>query len=388
MTTGPEPPSLPTPAAAILVSGPNHSCSLNPDGVAYCWGLWRRVPGEPSLPTPPTRVQPEGSELRFTTLSAGFHTCGLTQEGVAYCWGPSNQWGELGDGSTEPNPQPVQVSTDLRFIQITAASQSTCALTAAGQVYCWGHNRFGGFGNGEKQEGVAQPLPVRVPTGLRFRSLTGADIICGLDLSGRPYCWGEIDAIRTLDTWVHPGSCTEHYYREFEGQGCLTPTPVKGKLRFERIARGSTDCGVTASGQGYCWGDGVLGSLGNSEAGPLVHSVEPALVAGGHAFAAISTGSHVCGLTLDGQAFCWGTNFRGQLGNGQDGTEQLTIPFAAVPTPVVGDQRFVAIAAGFFHTCAMTESREIWCWGINDRGQLGRPPALGDSNVPVRVEFP
>lgn len=77
-----------------------------------------------------------------------------------------------------------------------------------------------------------------------------------------------------------------------------------------------TTCGVTTSGDAYCWGDGSYGLLGS---GDYSNSSIPVLVAGGHSFAAVSIGSGgvtACGITVSGDAYCWGTGSSGQLGNG------------------------------------------------------------------------
>ncbi|CAN5785332.1 hypothetical protein BH23GEM7_BH23GEM7_28460 [soil metagenome] len=91
-------------------------------------------------------------------------------------------------------------------------------------------------------------------------------------------------------------------------------------------------CGVTAAGQGYCWGGNAWGQLGEGSTTPRT---TPVAVAGGVSFQSISAGSsnlegaHSCGLAPAGQAYCWGANFYGQLGDG-------TTAHRSTPVPVVG----------------------------------------------------
>jgi hypothetical protein len=87
---------------------------------------------------------------------------------------------------------------------------------------------------------------------------------------------------------------------------------------------------------------------------------------------------HACALTADGRAFCWGLNDRGQLGATTtvicgDSTIQSAVLAACSPTPVAVNTalRFTALAAGFFHTCGLVASGEVYCWGSNEHGQLG-----------------
>jgi len=87
-------------------------------------------------------------------------------------------------------------------------------------------------------------------------------------------------------------------------------------------ARGLHTCGVTKQGEGYCWGYGADGRLGN---GATADQAEPAKVSGGHTWQSISTGlSNTCGVTTDGALYCWGYNEDGQLGD--DSTVERFVP--------------------------------------------------------------
>ena len=79
----------------------------------------------------------------------------------------------------------------------------------------------------------------------------------------------------------------------------------------------------------------------------------------------VAGGMHTCLIGADGRAFCWGGNDRGQVGNG--GTLRTASPSIVSP-----DVRFSAIAAGLSHSCALARGSGVaWCWGDNDQGQLG-----------------
>lgn len=88
-------------------------------------------------------------------------------------------------------------------------------------------------------------------------------------------------------------------------------------------------------------------------------------------------GRHSCLLGEDGRAFCWGGNDRGQLGT--DGSERLTTPLEPVK-----DARFVAVASGMSQSCGIATDGDAWCWGDNDAGQLG-DGTLVSRAAPVRV---
>ena len=98
------------------------------------------------------------------------------------------------------------------------------------------------------------------------------------------------------------------------------------------------------------------------------------------AFAQISVGHlHTCGLTTSGSAWCWGLNTDAQLGNGIE--FELNRP---QPTQVVGGLTFVEVAAGVSHTCGLSTSSAVYCWGSNHFRQLGNASDIR-SPIPVRV---
>lgn len=156
-----------------------------------------------------------------------------------------------------------------------------------------------------------------------------------------------------------------------------TVVRVAKALVFSELSAASRHtCGVTTDTIAYCWGSNSNGQLGQ----PLSVSDRdvPIEVARRSRFVSISAGGdHTCALDATGAAYCWGLNDRGQLG---DGSAQDR----ATPTPVTGNVTFASIDAGEGHTCAVTASGAAYCWGANDRGQLGDGTNT-DRSAPVAV---
>ena len=120
----------------------------------------------------------------------------------------------------------------------------------------------------------------------------------------------------------------------------------------------SLACGLTTSGEAYCWGSNFGGGLGNGLVGDAQPTPGP--VRGGLTFASIHTGSdHVCGVTTGSVAYCWGNNFNAQLGDSTriDRTE---------PSAVSGGHTFATISASWFHTCGFSSSAVAYCWGSKE----------------------
>jgi alpha-tubulin suppressor-like RCC1 family protein len=121
-------------------------------------------------------------------------------------------------------------------------------------------------------------------------------------------------------------------------------------------------CTLNAAGQAFCWGINGNGHLGD---GTTTDRHVPTLVAGSLTFAALSVGYfHTCGLATSGTAYCWGGNAFGQVGDGTN-TDRL------VPTVVAGDLTFATLSAGYSHTCGVTTSGAAYCWGYGGNGHLG-----------------
>jgi alpha-tubulin suppressor-like RCC1 family protein len=114
-----------------------------------------------------------------------------------------------------------------------------------------------------------------------------------------------------------------------------------------------------------CWGYNGYGQLGNNSA---TQSNVPVAVLGlASGVLQVAAGErHTCALTSTGAVDCWGDDSDGQLGNGTIGGQVY------VQAPVMGlNAGVTAIAAGSYHTCALTQSKKTLCWGYNATGQLG-----------------
>lgn len=198
---------------ASITTGDSHACALDREGRAYCWGSGAagQLGNEPTERCPDLHLTiacsrtpvPVQGDLTFTALTAGaVHTCGLTRDHQAYCWGANNQ-GQLGTEAPLANcssghvglpctMRPAPVAGMLRFRQISAHGDHTCALTPEGAASCWGEGRYGQLGQGVVETEWPygeRSTPVRVLGNVSYVELSAWGV-CGRTAAGELYCWG------------------------------------------------------------------------------------------------------------------------------------------------------------------------------------------------------
>lgn len=333
---------------------------------------------------------PAGMKLQTMAVKAD-HGCGIAPGGQLHCWG-RNDIGQLGRGYQDyreheghPVPAPIVSATPLTFVRHAGSSSGHCGIEASGQAWCWGNNFHGGLGLGPAFDGfVFEPEPI---PDLRFTTISlGHGHGCGIDLSARAWCWGSNNDGQVgtghagRDFWERPENFVE------ESWHYSSPMPVVGDHEFKEIHAGFSTCALDTDGRTWCWGTDESGLLGRDRTAR--YSSEPIPVAGGLRFESLTMGGHhVCGLTADGEAWCWGWNLAGGLGapdpkpNGQPFSSFI----ATEPLRVQGGHRFTSLVAFLFSTCGLDEDGIAWCWGNNEHGHTGTGRHAERSEVPEQV---
>ena len=225
----------------------------------------------------------------------------------------------------------------LEFIGVSAGNVESCALTAAGRVYCWGR--------------MAQSeAPVALAGSRAFATVdVGDGQACRLTPAGEGFCWTD---------------------------PALGAAAIAGAPALSQISLGSGHtCGIDLTGLAWCWGSNESGRLGT---GLIPDSPSPAAVAGGEHYGSISSGiHHTCAVTTAGAGACWGSNGNAQLGAQVAGS-------AYAPAPVEGGLTFLRIEAGLLHSCGIAADSTAYCWGDNPFGVLGTNNTMF-STVPITV---
>jgi alpha-tubulin suppressor-like RCC1 family protein len=163
-------------------------------GVLGCGRDAESPTGPAAAPEPaPSLAEAAAGALVFSQVSSdGGHSCGITADNRAYCWG-ENDFGELGDGTTNWTLTPVAVAGGHLFRQMSTGDDGTCAVTTDYRAYCWGLTA----GDGTD---AMQLTPVPVSGGLQFLQVdAGEATTCGVTTPTggptagartRPASWG------------------------------------------------------------------------------------------------------------------------------------------------------------------------------------------------------
>lgn len=364
-----------------VFAGGEQTCAIRSDGTAWCWGNGDRCQvgdGDCVDRAAPRQVIGITNAVEMAVGSA-YHNCARLADGTGRCWG-ENGLGQLGDGSVTDSATPVPVANLNDIVAIEASMFVTCAVRADGTTWCWGRgNETLGLGNTPAPE-ICQPPGWTTPQAcalLPMQTVVGSDgaalsmessSACLLENAGTVKCWGLIFINGTTHWEAFPdqvdGTALGIHFDSAPYHGCIIE--VGGALR------------CWGSNEGGQLGDGTIG-VGSDAYGPPVAGLPPIVdvAPGGRA----RPWSHTCALDDTGHVWCWGYNYRGQLG---DGTTTLN----PVPGQVPGLSNVVQIASGGDHTCALVDTGEIWCWGWNEDGQLGNGSFASTVSSPVQVVMP
>ncbi|RIJ69891.1 hypothetical protein D1871_20580 [Nakamurella silvestris] len=302
---------------------------------------------------------------------------------IGVAWGNNNA-GQLGDGTMVSRPAPVRalptgLPTDAQVSSISSGRDVTCAIVI-GSVYCWGFAGFGELGTGST-EATTGTSPVGGDLLGRFVTSVsvGENHVCAV-ANGQVFCWGNNDE----------GQLGSNDEVSTTSPTVVDTTDLPLGAQFTQVSAGSrSTCGL-AAGVAYCWGDNQFGQLGSGPGDSVLapEPVDAAALKGALVTSITVGGGHAC-LLAGGEAYCWGNNVLGELGNGDLGNTDL--PTAVDTTAALKDLTVAAISAAGYNTCAIAGkagSRRAYCWGTNFTHNLGDGSDLGASPVPVPVATP
>ncbi|MBI0063925.1 RCC1 domain-containing protein [Bifidobacterium polysaccharolyticum] len=337
--------------------------------------------------------------IRFNQVSAGILTnnfsIGVASDGNAYAWG-SNQYGQLGQGTTSSTPQktpvkvplPDGVASGFTYTQAAAGGHHVLAIGSDGIVYSWGTNDHGQLGNGSLDANTPQtsPMPVKGADGQPFKAVqvsAGYADSAAISPDGRVYTWGS--EYNEQGAWS-TSKRAPTLAKDPDGSG-------QGLYAVQVSVGWGLVMALDADGNVYTWGFNNYGQLGNGTAtgdNSTTYAADPARVPDpkdtSKAFKAVQISAgcfHALAIGQDGAAWTWGYNKFGQLGDGS--TTNRPRP-KQIGNPTDSSQPFqvAQINAGTIHSLAIDQNGTAWAWGWNVYGQLG-DGTTSNRSTPTRV---
>ncbi|GJN03583.1 hypothetical protein PR202_ga21045 [Eleusine coracana subsp. coracana] len=269
------------------------------------------------------------------------------------------------DGRVRPPSPP-------RFLAFLLLRTSVVTGFLVAQLFTWGWNQRGTLGHPPETKTESCPGPVDALAGVRIvQAAIGGWHCLAVDDKGRAYAWGGNEY----------GQCGEEAERKEDGTRALRrdiPIPKRcaPKLKVRQVAAGGTHS-VVLTQEGYVWTWGQPwppGDIKQISTPVRVQGLENVLVIAVGAF-------HNLALTIDGVLWAWGNNEYGQLGTGD--TQPRSQP---IRIEGLSELKLIDIAAGGWHSTALTEDGEVYAWGRGEHGRLGFGDDKSSHMVPLKVE--
>eukprot|EP01117_Protostelium_nocturnum_P017482 TRINITY_DN7112_c0_g1_i1.p1 TRINITY_DN7112_c0_g1~~TRINITY_DN7112_c0_g1_i1.p1 ORF type:complete len:390 (+),score=109.19 TRINITY_DN7112_c0_g1_i1:62-1231(+) len=340
----------------------------------YCWGLGKEGQlGHSSLfslpiPQKCTKVVSNDKSFKIpseiVSLGAGLlNSAFVTASGEVYTCG-SNRYGRLGHSSDENEEcstfKKIQFFSihKIKIIQISCGGTHTAAITEEGHVYTWGST--GSSISGELGQGKRSPSSCFEP--LRVEALISeaiSSVECGhkitgfISRSGNLYIAGKFMNLKnnSLPNLVEiPNGEKVSAFSSWKNYALI----------------------VTEDGEKtYCWGESVALGLGETTKAPVLTQI-PQLDGKGVKLVSCSSSEHhphSAAVTVSGELWVWGEGYKGKLGLGSEED-------SFVPTKIESDETFVSVSCGGIHSGAISESGKALTWGCGSDGRLGHPRYL------------
>eukprot|EP01083_Nonionella_stella_P174971 607957_1 len=327
------------------------------------------------------------------------HTCALSTRNKMKCFGRNN-YGQLGYEDTNDrgdeanqmgaNLSEIDLGSDFIPMQIALGSDHTCALSTSNAVKCFGYNMHGQLGYGDQwgrgvwYDEMGDNLPV-IELGTNFVPLqitAGRTHTCILSTTFEVKCFGRnADGEIAADDYNNRGDWPDQMGNNLPvidlGTSFIPTQIVTGYWH---------NCALSTAYTVKCWGDSKYGQLGYGDqqtrgiikvTGALGNDLLEIDFGSNFVPKQIATGQyHTCALSTSNAVKCWGNNEFGQLGYGDgygnnrgDQSNEMGDDLLDIDL----GSRFIPtrVMLGPSHTCALSTNNTLKCWGRGQYGVLG-----------------
>lgn len=293
---------------------------------------------------------------------------------IILAWG-SGEDGQLGIGNIEEKDWVCSINAldNQRVSAVVAGSRNSLAICEDGKLFTWGWNQRGTLGNPPESKTQSIPSQVKALSNVKIvQAAIGGWHCLAVDDQGRAYAWGGNEY----------GQCGEEPERKDDNNRTLRrdiviPQRCAPKLSVRQVAAGGTHSVVlTRDGHVWTWGQPW-------PPGDIKQISTPVRVQGLEKVRLIAVGAfHNLALLEEGMLWAWGNNEYGQLGTGD--TQPRSQP---IPVQGLSGLTLVDIAAGGWHSTALTDDGEVYGWGRGEHGRLGFGDDKSSKMVPQRVQL-
>ncbi|MGI6680566.1 MAG: RCC1 domain-containing protein [Bdellovibrionota bacterium] len=283
-------------------------------------------------------------------------TCAISASGELWCWG-NNNYSQITTSSDTYVTAPTKITELVNVSAVSIGTYHVCAISNK-KLYCWGRNSHGQLGV-ENTDITTTPQLILSEFNI---SQVAAEYIntCALTTSGKLFCWG---------------------YNEYGnvGVGSLasiitTPTQVLTDVSFVSSTQtttynGGARCAIKTNGELWCWGGNSYGQVGIGDLSiTKVHTPRKIL----ENVQSVSLSEfHTCAIKTNGKLYCSGKNNSNQI---------ITSTENNIPSPIEIFNNVKQVAIGRNHTCSITKDDELYCRGSNSAGQIGKGNSTSSSS--------
>jgi alpha-tubulin suppressor-like RCC1 family protein len=327
----------------------------------YSWGY--NSSGELGLGNTTYYSSPKqvGALTDWLDIAAGYaHTLAIKTNGTLWAWGNASG-GRLGLGNATNYSSPKQVGALTNWKQVSCGGGNSAAVKTDGTLWTWGLNGSGQLGLGNTTN-YSSPKQVGALTGWAFVSIFGGQAYA-IKTDGTLWSWGQPAGVGAL------GLGNNTYYSSPKQVGALTNWATVTGLQYAAAA-------IKTDGTLWAWGYNNNGQLGT---GNNINRSSPVQVGALTNWLRISGGNYQnVAVKTDGTLWSWGQNNYGQLGLGSSG------PYIASPNQVGALTNWSVPSSGYNMSSCLKTNGTFWTWGSNFAGQLGQGNTT-DRSSPVQV---
>uniref|UniRef100_A0A7N0TTJ5 RCC1-like domain-containing protein n=1 Tax=Kalanchoe fedtschenkoi TaxID=63787 RepID=A0A7N0TTJ5_KALFE len=289
-------------------------------------------------------------------------------------WG-SGEDGQLGTGNNEDKDRVcvVKALASETVRSVVAGSRNSLAICDDGKLFTWGWNQRGTLGHPPETKTENVPSQVTALANVKIiQAAIGGWHCLAVDEQGRAYAWGGNEY----------GQCGEDPGRKDDTgkplkRDIVIPQRCAHQLVVRQVAAGGTHSVVlTREGHVWTWGQPW-------PPGDIKQIATPVRVQGLEKVKLIAVGAfHNLALLEGGVVWAWGNNEYGQLGTGD--TQPTSQP---ILVQGLSGLTVVDIAAGGWHSTALTSEGEVYGWGRGEHGRLGFGDDKSSKMVPQKVQL-